>query len=176
MTRHSSRATRYHGLEVRAMNKTLRCLMHDGDHRVCCLAPVPVASGAGFAHSLPRFPAESAGWTWGSCETPCFPEWAVPGLNRGPSDFQSLALPTELTTHVSCFIAAFGRLSTRTRILLRRFAESAVRLRCVADGGEAQRHARGIFGHLAHVLRDSHRAKLRPAHAAELRALEDVLR
>ena len=24
-------------------------------------------------------------------------EWAVPGLNRGPSDFQSLALPTELT-------------------------------------------------------------------------------
>lgn len=24
-------------------------------------------------------------------------KWAVPGLNRGPSDFQSLALPTELT-------------------------------------------------------------------------------
>jgi len=24
-------------------------------------------------------------------------EWAVPGLNRGPSDFQSLALPAELT-------------------------------------------------------------------------------
>ena len=27
-------------------------------------------------------------------------KWAVPGLNRGPSDFQSLALPTELTTLV----------------------------------------------------------------------------
>ena len=27
-------------------------------------------------------------------------EWAVPGLNRGPSDFQSLALPTELTALV----------------------------------------------------------------------------
>ena len=26
-------------------------------------------------------------------------KWAVPGLNRGPSDFQSLALPTELTAH-----------------------------------------------------------------------------
>src|SRR5262249_30704634 len=31
------------------------------------------------------------------------PEWAVAGLNRGPSDFQSLALPTELTAPTSHF-------------------------------------------------------------------------
>ena len=30
-------------------------------------------------------------------------EWAVPGLNRGPSDFQSLALPAELTALRSAF-------------------------------------------------------------------------
>jgi hypothetical protein len=32
-----------------------------------------------------------------------FFEWAVPGLNRGPSDFQSLALPAELTAQTSPF-------------------------------------------------------------------------
>jgi len=37
-------------------------------------------------------------------------EWAVPGLNRGPSDFQSLALPTELTArHPSLYRPAGGR-------------------------------------------------------------------
>ena len=32
-----------------------------------------------------------------------FSQWAVPGLNRGPSDFQSLALPAELTAQCRRF-------------------------------------------------------------------------
>src|SRR3954469_12788295 len=43
------------------------------------------------------------GRTPGLSKTPRFPEWADPGLNRGPSDFQSLALPTELSARAMFF-------------------------------------------------------------------------
>src|SRR5947209_5036492 len=40
-------------------------------------------------------------------------QWADPGLNRGPSDFQSLALPTELSARLVLFSCTARRCQLR---------------------------------------------------------------
>ena len=70
-------------------------LKHTAALRV--VGPALVAAGAGLSIPYHNSVSGDFGRTRASRETLAFPEWAVPGLNRGPSDFQSLALPTELT-------------------------------------------------------------------------------
>src|SRR4051794_12364857 len=74
--------------------QTLRCVKHDGGLRVCCSdAPARCQPGGGCS-----FPAgipcrEDSQRLRASRETLVFSEWAVPGLNRGPSDFQEPTAP-----------------------------------------------------------------------------------
>ena len=63
----------------------------------------PLAAFGPF-YSVPRFCTSVYSGKVVCCDFPCFLEWADPGLNRGPSDFQSLALPAELSAPVDAIL------------------------------------------------------------------------